>query len=105
MKGYDIRQNTLRLEAIVASELNVLLEKNSVGSPLKIESSDALLSSLEYYIPQLLSRYYPEWENESLDGFFLANAQRLDLETAEFVGVCILMSDQNVTPVFIRPLA
>jgi hypothetical protein len=32
---------------------------------------------------------------------FFANAQKINLETAEFVGVCILMSDQNVTPIFI----
>jgi hypothetical protein len=30
MKGYDIHENKLRLEAIVASELNALLEKNSI---------------------------------------------------------------------------
>ncbi len=101
MNGFDIHQNTLRLEAIVASELSVLLEQHSVGSALNVEPSAGLLASLELYIPSLLSRYYPEWKNETLDGFFLETAQRIDSITAEFIGVCILMSDQTLTPIFI----
>ncbi len=98
----NFHQNVLRLESIVASDLNALLEKNAVGTALNVEPSADLLSSLEYYIPLLLSRHYSKWESESLDGILLASAQRIDSQTAEFAGVCILMSDQTVTPVFIR---
>lgn len=99
---YDVHQNILRLESVVASNLDALFEKNSIGSVLQVEPSADLLSSLEYYIPLLLSRHYSKWESESLDGILLANAERIDSKTAEFTGVCILMSDQTVTPVFIR---
>jgi hypothetical protein len=95
-------QEPSSLETIVVSELSALLENTSVGSALKVEPSANLLSALERYIPQLLSREYPEWEYESLDGFLLSNAQKIGSETAEFSGLCILIDDQTVTSVFIR---
>jgi hypothetical protein len=98
----NFHQNILRLESIIASNLQVLLEKNPIGLTLHVEPSADILSSLEYYIPLLLSRYYSKWEHESLDGILLANAQKVDSKTVEFVGVCILMSDQTVQPIFIR---
>jgi hypothetical protein len=101
MNGANMYRELSRLEAIVASELNALIKNISVGSTLNVEPSANLLSALELYIPQLLSRQYSEWEKESLDGFFLANAQKIGSESAEFSGLCILISDQTVTPVFI----
>jgi hypothetical protein len=102
MSGTSMHQDPSRLESIVASDLSALLENASVGSALKVEPSANLLFALELYIPQLLSRRYSEWEYESLDGFFLASARKIGSETAEFAGLCILISDQTVTPVFIR---
>jgi hypothetical protein len=102
MNGSSMHRDTSSLEAKVASELSAFLEKTSIESTLKVEPSADLLYLLELYIPQLLSRHYPEWEKESLDGFFLANARRIGSETAEFAGLCILISDQSVAPVFTR---
>jgi hypothetical protein len=102
MNGSSTHRDPSRLESIVASELNALMEKTPVGLTLMVEPSANLLYLLELYIPQLLSHRYPEWEYESLDGFFLAEAQRIESETAEFTGLCILISDQTVTPVLIR---
>jgi hypothetical protein len=99
---FTVHQDTSSLEAKVASELGSLLDKTSVASVLKVEPSTDLLYLLELYIPQLLLRHYPEWEKESLDGFLLANARRIGTETAEFAGLCILISDQTVTPFLIR---
>ncbi len=95
-------RDTSSLEAKVASELSAILEEISVESALGLEPSADLFYLLELYIPQLLSRRYSEWKKESLDGFFLANARKIGSETAEFVGLCILISDQTVTPVLIR---
>jgi hypothetical protein len=102
MNGSSRHREVSRLETIVASELCVLLDEAAAQSALKVEPSGGLLSSLEFYIPQLLSHHYPEWEYESLDGFYLTNARKIGSETAEFAGSCILISDQSLAPVLIR---
>lgn len=89
------------LEAKVASELRIYLEKIPVGSEFKVEPSADLCYVLELYVPKLLSNYYPEWANESLDGFLVANARKITEITVEICGLCILISDQSVTPFFI----
>jgi hypothetical protein len=90
------------LEVAVASELSVLLENHSSGLKLEIEPASSFLSGLELYIPQLLTLTYPKWQSESLDGFYLTRAQRIATDTAELAGLCILISDQTVTPFFAR---
>lgn len=56
----------------------------------------------EQFIPATLSGVYPEWQQESLDGFYFHLARRTaDLE-AEFFGPCILISDQTLTPIHLR---
>ena len=102
MNGISMNKDPSSLEAIVASELSAILEKASVESAIKVEPSAPFFYALELYIPQLLSRHYSEWEEESLDGFFITNARKIESETAEFFGLCILISDQTLTPVFIR---
>ncbi|GMA16509.1 hypothetical protein E5F05_13865 [Deinococcus metallilatus] len=94
--------SSLSLEAKVASQLSVYLEETSVDSEFKVEPSADLSYLLELYIPQLLSHSYSEWERESLDGVFLTSARKTGLGTAELIGMCILISDQTVTPFFIR---
>ena len=95
-------QSLLSLKAKIASELNDLLKNIPVDSEFPIEPSDDLLYALELYIPPLLSSYYPKWESESLDGFFITNARKTGVGSAELAGLCILMSDQTLTPVLIR---
>jgi hypothetical protein len=57
-----------------------------------------VLGGLEHFLPQILAEIYPYWKSESLDGFFLAEAKKLDHDKADLRGVCILISDQSVTP-------
>jgi len=57
---------------------------------------------LEYYLPSVLAEVYPHWKNESLDGIFFSEARRVNSEWAEFFGMCILISDQTVTPIYLR---
>jgi hypothetical protein len=102
MNGYNMKQEQLSLDTKIALELSVLLEKGSDGSVLNVNPSSDLLLLLELYIPQLLSLKYPKWREESLDGFLLTKAQKIASGIAEFAGLCILISDQTVTPFFTR---
>jgi hypothetical protein len=86
------------LEVKIASELNILLNNCSIGSDLEIKPPIKILYLLELYIPRLLSQKYLEWDYESLDGFYLSNARKISAEAVEFSGLCILISDQTVTP-------
>lgn len=102
MSEANSKQDILGLEAKIASELSTLLEKSSVELKLEVKPSADILYLLELYIPRLFSHKYPEWEYESLDGFLLASARKIRPDTAEFAGLCILISDQTVTPILIR---
>lgn len=57
---------------------------------------------LEYFIPAVLAKVYPHWNEESLDGIFCSEARKLNPEWAEFYGMCILISDQTLTPIYIQ---
>ncbi len=89
---------TVDLDGIAARELYDLLDGVSVGAAFTVGPSDDLWSSLERLFPILLSPVYPVWKSESLDGFYLALAQKTDATSARLVGTCILISDQTVTP-------
>ncbi|MCX5661165.1 MAG: hypothetical protein NTW19_15875 [Planctomycetota bacterium] len=86
-------------EAQAAQALRVLLDGVASGSTLT-ESAPLreVLSSLEYFLPEILSEVYPYWKSESLDGFFLSKAVKTDHLRVEFRGVCILISDQAIAP-------
>jgi hypothetical protein len=90
------------LAELAARKLATYLEGMAVGSPLPLDSSSDVCNILELLIPQLLREEYPEWERESLDGFFLSTVNKLDERSAELVGTCILISDQTVTPFVLR---
>jgi hypothetical protein len=57
---------------------------------------------LEYFLPPLLVDVYPYWKGESLDGFFFSEARKTGPGQAELYGMCILISDQTLTPVHIH---
>jgi hypothetical protein len=94
--------NSLELDSNITHELNTLLDGVPIGSAFQVDPSADLLYLLELYIPRLLSLRYPKWEGESLDGFFLVHTRKIGIETAELAGLCILISDQTLTPVLIR---
>lgn len=74
------------------------MEGLSVGSTLPVDSSSDLSDTLELLIPEILRRDHPEWERESIDGFFFSSAVKSDNASADLTGTCILISDQTVTP-------
>jgi hypothetical protein len=61
-----------------------------------------VLVGLEYFLPSVLAELYPHWKGESFDGFFLSEASKTDARKAELRGVCILISDQTITPFHVR---
>jgi hypothetical protein len=60
---------------------------------LRISAERSSYSSQRYF-----RRKHPEWENESIDGFFFSSAVKSQEASAALVGTCILISDQAVTP-------
>ena len=57
-----------------------------------------LLTGLEYFLPEVLAEVYPYWKSESLDGFFVYAARKTRVNEMVFMGLCVLISDQTVTP-------
>jgi len=54
---------------------------------------------MDRYLPEILCRAYPKpWRFEGLDGVYLARAMKTGERTAEFAGMCLLITDQSLTP-------
>lgn len=86
------------LRRLAAEQLATYLESVEIGSGFVISPSAALCDILEFLIPRVLGECYPEWQKESLDGFFISSAVKKSEVSAELMGTCILISDQSVTP-------
>lgn len=86
----------------LAAELQPVLAPVAVGASFDIAPSSRLCAALELIIPQVLSRSYDEWANESIDGVFVARATKSGPLLAEILGTCILISDQTVAPVHVQ---
>ena len=88
------------LERLAAGEVRRILAPLAVGTPIA-DSVDlnAFLSTLERYLPEALERKYPNpWRSESLDGLYPSRALKIGPRAAEVTGMCILLSDQTLTP-------
>ena len=59
-------------------------------------------SALERVIPALLAERFPFWHYESLDAFRFAVARKLRSDEAEFIGLCLLITEQAWTPLHLR---
>jgi len=90
------------LEQLAASQVKVCLEGVAIGAPLPVDSSSDLCNTLELLIPKMLRTEHPEWEKESIDGFFFAYSVKTGVRAAELAGTCILISDQTVTPFLVN---
>jgi hypothetical protein len=65
------------------------------------ELRDAL-QGLEYFIPEVLRQIDSMWENESLDGFLPLYARKSGERELEVYGLCVIISDQTLTPLHLR---
>lgn len=90
-------------EQSVSRSLHAVLAELPVGADIS-ESDDfkSLLSGLERFVPELLLELHAEWERESLDGIYSFSARKTGTREAAIFGVCILISDQTLTPLEIR---
>ena len=102
---------TLRSELVFASKaeqhlackLRVVLAGVPIGGAVDdSQEFREVLSALEFFIPQLLRELYPEWNQESLDGVYPEIARKTNECEAEIAGLCILISDQTMTPIHVR---
>ena len=92
-----------RAEQIISRSLRTVLAELPDGASIgDCDLFRDVLSGLEFFLPQILSEVYPEWKGESLDGVMpLLACKRCELD-AEIFGLCILISDQTITPLHVR---
>lgn len=86
------------VESLVSAQLRTVLA--DLGEGAAIPASPAfqeLQDALEVWVPSLLG-----WRYEGLDAFRFASARKLTDLSAEFLGICLLISDQTWTPLHLR---
>jgi len=85
-------------QCVSRSLRTILADLPNGASILGSEHLLDLFNGLEFFLPQVLRRTHPEWEYESLDGFFPLAARKTGDAAAEIFGLCILITDQTLTP-------
>jgi hypothetical protein len=93
-----------RAEESISRSLRAILadlpEGVSIGDSEQFREG---LSSLALFLPdQVLSQIYTDWNHESLDGILPLLARKTGEGEAEIFGLCILISDQTLTPLHVR---
>jgi hypothetical protein len=93
-----------RAEESISRSLRAVLADLPDGAGIgDSEQFRQVLSGLEFFLAhQVLREIYPEWDHESLDGIMPMLARKTGVGEAEIFGLCILISDQTVTPLHVR---
>jgi len=92
-----------KAEQCVSRSLRTIFSDLPNGASISgFEQLQDLFGGLEFFLPQVLRTTYPEWEHESLDGFFPLIARKTGDAEAEIFGLCILISDQTLTPIHLQ---
>jgi hypothetical protein len=89
-----------RPEEVANRCLLAVLTNLRVGDNIE-DSEDfrSFQSALERFLPECLAEKYPSpWSYESLDAFRFALARKIGADEAEFLGICLFISDQTWTP-------
>jgi hypothetical protein len=60
------------------------------------------LNALEFFVSEVLSEIHSEWRGEALDGVIPLTSRKTGEREVEILGLCILLSDQTVTPIQLR---
>jgi hypothetical protein len=87
------------LSRSLRSILDGLTEGEAIGDS---EDFRHVLSDLEFFLPAILGEIHREWKDESLDRVLSAAARKTGPGEAEIIGLCILISDQTLTPIHVR---
>lgn len=92
------------IEQSISRLLRPILAELPDGASIEdAEQFQEVLSGLEFFLPhQVLNQIYPEWDHESLDGIMPVLARKTGEGEAEILGLCILISDQTVTPIHVH---
>ena len=92
-----------KTEEIVSRSLRSILDGLTQGAIIEdSENFRELLTGLEFFLPAVLGEVHGEWKDESLDGIFPTVARKTGPDEAEIIGLCILISDQTLTPIHVR---
>jgi hypothetical protein len=86
---------------ILAGKLGRLLDELAQESAIEIsQTPEDFLSALEFFIAGIFQNKFEEWKYESLDGIYITRATKTNVNEAEFTGMCLLISDQTLTPFY-----
>jgi hypothetical protein len=90
-------------ERRVCEGLGALLQKHAVGDSLgDLFSARDLMTSFEFFLPEVLREAHDEWRGESLDGVYPRLFRKTGDREAELLGLVIFISDQTLTPVYFQ---
>ncbi len=85
-------------ESVVTARLRAVLADLGEGADIPASSAfQELQDALESWVPSLFG-----WRYESIDAFRFASARKVTDLSAEFLGLCLLISDQTWTPLHLR---
>jgi hypothetical protein len=91
-----------RAELSVSRSLRAALVDLPDGASIAdSEQFREVLCGLEYFLPEVLGEIHPEWHRESLDGIIPLVARKTRAGEAEIFGLCIIISDQTLTPLHV----
>ena len=93
----------MTVEQMLSRELRTILTSVPVGglvvdSPTRRE----LMSLLEGFVHGALREVHAEWKYEGLDGVLPEVMRKTGENQAETIGLCILISDQTMSPLCVR---
>jgi hypothetical protein len=66
------------------------------------EQFRTFLIGLECFLPEILQEIHSEWRYECLDGIYTSVAKKSTDREIEILGLCIIISDQTLTPLHVR---
>lgn len=96
-------RETSTAESYICRHLRLILASLPVGASLQeSEGFDEALVGLARFIPEVLQEIHLEWKAESLDEIYPALARKTGDQEIEIVGLCCLLSDQTLTPLYLR---
>lgn len=93
----------LNLQRIIGTNLAALLAAREIGERIvHCERLQEACSGLEWFVPTLLARTYPEWEHECLDGIIPWVTRKSAEREVEILGACVLLPSRGWTPLHLR---
>jgi hypothetical protein len=105
LKNKEINQKltVLHIETKICDRLRVLFSSVAIGSEIpQSQEFSEFQTGLEYFIPSVLKEKYSFWYKESLDAFRFTVQRKTGDMDAEFIGLCLLITDQVWTPLHLR---